>query len=161
VLVKVFGELKKKFAVQSFADMNDEEVAQDTHLDKTQAVLAKQREFDLPFRIFNENERDDVVREIKKHNLKYTVGGRYYHLLGDNDKGQAVRIVTDLYRQKYGSVYTIGIGDSENDYAMLDVVDCPYLVKQKDGRFASRNYSLADGVGPDGWRKAIESEFNI
>ncbi|RLI88969.1 MAG: mannosyl-3-phosphoglycerate phosphatase, partial [Candidatus Altiarchaeales archaeon] len=35
---------------------------------------------------------------IRAHNLNYTKGGRYYHILGDNDKGKAVGILTEIYR---------------------------------------------------------------
>ena len=46
--------------------------------------------------------------------------GRIYHLLGKSDKGKAVSILIDFYKQKYSSVITIGLGDSPNDLPMLE-----------------------------------------
>lgn len=160
-LVKIFDKLKKEFDIIGFSDMSVEQIASDTSLSLGQAEKARQREFSLPFKIQDRREEVDILKEINQHGLKYAIGGRYYHLMGDNDKGKAVKILSDYYRQKFGSIYTIGIGDSKNDFTMLEAVDSPYLVMREDKTYASNTYSLADGIGPDGWRKAVEIELKI
>ena len=157
-LVEIIDLLKEGFKIISFSDMSIEEIAEDADLDLLQAKLAKKREFDLPFKILNKKQEKDILNKISKHGLNYTVGGRYYHLLGDNNKGEAVKILSYLFRRKYGNIKTIAIGDSENDFQMLDVADRSYLVKKKDGSYASTRYRKAKGVGPEGWNDIVIGE---
>jgi mannosyl-3-phosphoglycerate phosphatase len=158
-LKKIIELVKKKFEIQSFLDMSVEEIARDADLDLKQAKLAKKREYVIPFKILNKDQEKQIIEYIKNQNLKVTKGGRYYHLMGENNKGEAVKILSQLYKLRFGDIYTVGIGDSENDFAMLDVVDSPYLVMKKDGSYASSNYSLAGGIGPVGWKKVIDIEW--
>ena len=157
-LVNIIKFLKEKYEILSFSDMSAEEIANDADLELTQAKLAKNREFDLPFKILNKNQEKDILNKIKDYGLNYTVGGRYYHILGDNNKGKAVKILSDLFRRKYGDIKTIGIGDSENDFQMLDFVNEGFLVKKKNGLYASKKYRKAKGVGPEGWNVVIQKE---
>ena len=75
--------------------------------------------------------------------------------MGEHDKGKAVRIVMDVYKQWKGEIRTIAFGDSFNDLPMLEAVDVPILVKKPDGRYEPDitlpNLTLSDGVGPKGW----------
>jgi len=157
-LVEVIDLLKEKYEILSFSDMSAEEIAEDADLELTQVKLAKNREFDLPFKILNKSQEKDILNEIERHGLNYTIGGRYYHLLGDNNKGEAVKIMSDLFRRKYSDIKTIAIGDSENDFQMLDSVDEGFLVKKKDGSYASNKYRKAKGVGPEGWNDIVQKE---
>jgi mannosyl-3-phosphoglycerate phosphatase len=115
--------------IVGFGDMTLEEIAKDTGLTLNLAKLAKKREYDEPFRIVEGNERK-VLNAIKKEGLSYTKGNRYFHLLGNSDKGKAMIILRDLYSQKFGRIATFGIGDSPNDVAMLKVVDTPFLIRK-------------------------------
>jgi mannosyl-3-phosphoglycerate phosphatase len=91
--------------------------------------------------------------------LLWTRGSRYYHLTGANDKGKAVKLLTDLYKQEHGKIVTIGLGDSLNDLPMLQVVDYPVLVQKPGGRYEEsiRLSGLLKvlGIGPEGWRTAV------
>jgi mannosyl-3-phosphoglycerate phosphatase len=160
-LIYLHSVLKKKYGIHSFFDMSIEEIAHDTGLPKPQAALAKKREYGLPFKINNESQEQEIKRFIEKQGHRITQGGRYYHLLGNNDKGKAVTILSRLYQKKHGAIHTIGIGDSENDFDMLNVVDSPYLVMKKDGSYASSEYKPAGGAGPNGWEKVIEREIKL
>jgi mannosyl-3-phosphoglycerate phosphatase len=157
-LINFINFLKEKYEIVSFSEMSAEEVADDANLELTQAKLAKKREFDLPFKIINKRQEKYILNKIKGHGLNFTVGGRYYHLLGDNNKGEAVKILSDLFRRKYGNIKTIAIGDSENDFQMLDSVNEGFLVKKKNGSYASNIYKKAKGVGPEGWNKIVQRE---
>ena len=157
-LIGFINFLKEKYNIRSFYDMSSKEIAVDANLELTQAELAKKREFDLPFKILNKEQEKSILNEIGKHGLNYTIGGRYYHLLGDNNKGEAVRILSDLFRRKYGDIKTIAIGDSENDLQMLDSVNEGFLVKKKNGSYASNKYKKVKGVGPEGWNKIVQQE---
>jgi len=100
-----------------------------------------------------------VLKAIKKAGLNYTHGGRYYGVMGANDKGRAVTILADLFRKKLGEVETVGIGDSPNDLPMLAVVDTPILVQKPGGRWEEIDLprlKRIEGVGPEGWSRAIK-----
>lgn len=94
-----------------------------------------------------------------RSNLHLTKGGRFYHLLGGNDKGKALSILEALYKKEKGHIKTVGLGDSQNDLPMLKVVDYPVLVAKPDSGYDPSvrlgNLVFAKGIGPVGWNKAI------
>ena len=164
VLRATLEKIRKEtgYKILGFGDMSAEELARDCGLSLREAELAKQREYDEAFRILD-GVAAEVLRRIEEAGLNHTRGGRYFHIMGNNDKGKAVRILTDLYAKKFGKVQTIGIGDSLNDLPMLEAVDVPVLVKKPDGTYDSDvvvrlkgRLVKADGIGPEGWRKAME-----
>ena len=79
--------------------------------------------------------------------------------MGDSDKGRAVEILKTLYSGEVAKVATVALGDSLNDLEMLRSVDYPVVVQKKDGSydksFSSRKLIRADGIGPDGWNRAV------
>ncbi len=160
-LREILNEIKKKVDCQivGFGDMNPEEVAKDCGLDLKKAGLAKQREYDEAFKIEGSDKNiAKVLNLIEKFGLHYTKGGRYYHIMGENDKGKAVRILTDIYREKYLEIETIALGDSENDFPMLANVDIPVLIKKPDGshaKFEKDGLIKSKLVGPAGWNEVI------
>ena len=157
-IIKSFKKLKKKFNIIGFHEMSANEIAKDANLSIQQAKRTKRRDFDEPFKIID-GEEEEILIEISKLNLRCIKGGRYYHLTGPNDKGRAVMLLLDLYRNKFDKIITIGIGDSENDFPMLDRLDHSYIVQQKNGEYISNKYITADGVGPVGWQKVVEMEL--
>ena len=118
-----------------FGDMTEEEIANDSGLPLELAKLAKKREYEEPFRIVEGNEKE-ILKAIKKEGLCYTKGGRYFHLMGNNDKGKAAAILKGLYAKEFGKVKTFGVGNSPNDLSMLAVVDIPILVRTTSGKRA-------------------------
>ncbi|GMT47759.1 MAG: mannosyl-3-phosphoglycerate phosphatase [bacterium] len=146
------------FRVKGFGDMTVEEVASITGLSPEEAKLSKEREFDEPF-IMEDGADEGRLRDaVLSLGLNFTVG-RHYHLMGESNKGKAVRILTELYRKEFGDIRTIAMGDSPNDIPMLEAVDIPVLVQKPGGIYDSRivipRLVRAEGVGPDGWRKVI------
>lgn len=147
-----------------FGDMSVDDVARYTNLPPADALLAKQREFDEPF-VFNGNgpALEQLRRDIEGRGLRFTEGGRFYHLMGSNDKGKAVAPLLEAYRrvaqQRGHEMLTIGIGDSLNDLPMLQAVDRPVLVQKADGTYDSTialpNLIRAPGIGPVGWNKIV------
>lgn len=160
-LKQVMNDLEERFDLTSFLQFSVHDLMKDAHLSRVEAENALNRDFDIPFIIHDKNEENDIINEIKNNGLHVLKGGRFYHLMGENDKGKAVGILTDLFTQKYGDVKTIGIGDSENDFSMLETVDQPYIVKKKDGTFETSAFNNIDGIGPVGWQKTMDKEFQI
>ncbi|MFC1728002.1 HAD-IIB family hydrolase [Nanoarchaeota archaeon] len=152
-------KLKKRFLIVGFGDMTPAQLKKDAGLTLKQARLAEKRDYDEPFIIVRPKDKKIILNKIKKAGFNYTKGGRYYHLMGKNDKGKAVRILSGILRKKYGKIKTIGIGDSQNDFKMLSKVDKPYLVMKKNKKYASNKYNRAGAVGPAGWNKVIKKEI--
>jgi mannosyl-3-phosphoglycerate phosphatase len=149
------------FSIKGFGDMSTEEISQTMGLTIEEAEMAKQRDFDEPF-LYEDKEQkiDDLLNSIKLKGLNATKG-RIYHLLGQSDKGKAVSILIDLYKQKYGAVTTMGIGDGQNDFPMLKEVAIPVIVQKPDGTYDESimvpDLIKAQGIGPVGWNDAMIS----
>jgi len=169
---QLLGKVREEsgFHFRGFGDMSDEEVAEETGLDIESAKLAKQREYDETVVIASEakqshitsGEIDKFLQRIKQVGLNWTHGGRFYGVMGDNDKGKAVKIVTGLYREMWGEIETIGLGDSLNDLPMLSTVDIPILVQKGDYTWENidvPNLRRVQGIGPEGWSRAIKEIF--
>lgn len=149
--------------VRGFGDMAVEEIADRTGLSSETARLAKQREYDEPFVIEGStNSTPHVLRAIKERGLRWTRGGRFFHLTGLNDKGAACQFLLDWYLReglRRQDVMTIGIGDSLSDVPLLRQVDYPVLVQRPDGTYDPAvevpNLVHAHGPGPVGWSMAV------
>jgi len=159
---RILGKIRAEVGInfRGFGDMSAQEVAKDAGLDLEAARRAKEREYDETVKpLENPEEMGKVLKAIKKAGLNYTHGGRYYGVMGANDKGRAVTILADLFRKKLGEVETVGIGDSPNDLPMLAVVDTPILVQKPGGRGEEIDLprlKRIEGVGPEGWSRAIK-----
>ena len=127
-LVGVLKKIGKKVKVKGFSDMSVKELSKDSGLSLKEAQLAKKREYDEAFKLENKKDGRLLIGLVRKHKLHLMKGGKYYHILGGNDKGKAVRILMDFYKEKYGNVMTIGLGDAENDKKMLDITDKSCLI---------------------------------
>lgn len=128
---------KKKSATKiiGFGDMTEEEIAKDSGLPLELARLAKRREYDEPFRII-EGEEKDILDIIIEEGFRYAKGEKYFHMLGNTNKGKAVAILKGLYVKRFRKLITYGIGDSPNDLPMLEMVDRPIFVRK-----TSREYN--------------------
>ena len=159
-LRKAIIELQSEgFAVKGFGDMDIEEIAAVTGLTLEEAEMAKERDFDEPFVPDAHMDIAGLLYAIEAKGFHVTQG-RFYHILGNSDKGKAVSIVIELYKKSFKEVVTIAIGDSPNDVSMLEKVDHPVIVRKPDGNYDPRitiaNLIKADGIGPEGWNKAVD-----
>jgi len=146
--------------LRGFGDMEAEEIARRTGLSVKESEQAKNREYDEPFLLEGTPEqRQTVLTRIESKGFRWTKGGRFFHLTGENDKGRAVTILSEIYRRQHGPAVTVGLGDSLNDLPMLSAVDQPVLVQKPDGRYEDAvslpGLVRADGIGPVGWNRAV------
>lgn len=168
VLRRALKEIEEELGVElrGYGDMSLEEVVRRTGLSRPEAELAMQRHYDEPFVV--EGERcplEALTQAITARGLRWTKGDRFHHLMGIQDKGEAVHYLIECYRrqadQHRDRLITIGIGNSLNDLPMLKAVKQPILVQQPDGLYEPGiklpGLVLAPGSGPIGWNRAILS----
>lgn len=159
---KAFGEIRSSLGinVRGFGEMTPEDIAELSGLSIEEAALAQVRDFGEPF-IFEEGEtrKEEFLAAIEKKGLHWT-RGRFHHILGDNDKGRAVGILSGLFRRRFGPLRTIGLGDGLNDLPMLRAVDVPVLVRKPEGGYEPEidvpGLVRTSKPGPAGWREAVE-----
>jgi mannosyl-3-phosphoglycerate phosphatase len=130
-----------------------------------QAKIAADREYSEPFvfpRQIEDKTISDVLARFEEYQLKVIRGRRFFHLVGDINKGRAVEFLKCMCSEiGQAREQTIGIGDSTNDLEMLNAVDFPVLVMAKNRRYNADVKTridpiLAGAVGPKGWNRAIE-----
>ncbi|MES9991989.1 MAG: HAD-IIB family hydrolase [Candidatus Thiodiazotropha sp.] len=144
-----------------FGDMTLEEVMEHTGLDRQMAARAKSRLGSEPFLWQGESAGLSQFRlDVAAAGLRLLTGGRFHHLLGDTDKGKALRYVTEhLKRNGYPVTTTIALGDSDNDQEMLLAVDIPIIVRKHDGTHIALEQRpdaiITDLPGPAGWNQAV------
>lgn len=160
ILRTALEELQRQgFRVRGFGDMSVEELMKITGLSREEARMSQTREFDEPF-VFegSDEEQHRLCSAILAKGLRYSLG-RFFHITGESDKGKAVALLIQLYRNRFGDVQTVAVGDRLNDLPMLEQVDYPCVVQKPDGSYepgiSIENLIKAGGVGPDGWTKAI------
>jgi mannosyl-3-phosphoglycerate phosphatase len=160
VLRKAIRVLREEgFKVKGFGDMTIKELTEIANMNINEAEMAKERDFDEPF-IFegNKEEIQKLFKAIRSKGFNFTQG-RFFHILGNSDKGKAAAILIKLYKKEFGEVITTAIGDSLNDVSMLERVDYPIIVQKPDGTHDQRidlpKLIKARGIGPDGWNNAV------
>lgn len=158
------GARASRVRVRGYAQMSPDEVAAHTGLARREVRQAMSREFDEPFLILDDDATawPRLRRELRRRGFNVTRGSRFFHVMGNNNKGVAVRKLTAWYRRTLGTgVRTVGLGDSPNDIPMLRAVEIPILVARPGGRYdpstlaAVPKAQRAGGVGPAGWNRAV------
>ncbi|HKJ67682.1 MAG TPA: mannosyl-3-phosphoglycerate phosphatase [bacterium] len=146
---------------EGFGDLSPAEIAGKTGLDPESARRAAAREYDETLFLHELTQRDcqQVLTAIEDSGMRWTHGGRFYHIMGANDKGRAAILLTELYERQWNQVRTVGLGDSLNDSELLAVMDLPILVEKHQGGWEDitlPNVQKVRGRGPVGWQRAIE-----
>jgi mannosyl-3-phosphoglycerate phosphatase len=146
--------------VRAFSALGVGEVSRLTGLAPEAAARALCREYDEPFLVealaaVDADER--LAAAARRRGLRVTRGGRFHHLTGQADKGDAVRALIRMLEPR-GSV---GLGDAPNDVAMLCAVSRPILMPRADGAIdpalseALPGAERAPAPGPAGWASAV------
>lgn len=162
-LVESLREIREELGldIRGFSDMSLEEISHLTGLDQDASRLASLREYDEPFIVVGEAENDARVLDeaATRRGLHLTRGGRFYHLQGKNDKGEAVEKLIAWYGEHHAQVFSIALGDSPNDFNMLKRVDHPVLVRSS-GHFPELQEMIpglivTKEIGPKGWNTVV------
>jgi mannosyl-3-phosphoglycerate phosphatase family protein len=154
--------IRKRFKLQfkGTADLSLQEICEISGLPLEYAVRMVQREYGETILQIEKRDMAKFVQISKKVGLNLIHGGRFFDVTIGNDKGHAVQIVMDLFKRKYGAdIVFFGLGDSENDISMLNLMDQPILVQRNDNtwlNFKIKNVIKVQGIGPIGWMNGFK-----
>ena len=162
-LIQALGDIRNEldWHIKGFSDMGMDEISNLTGLDNEAARLAAMREYDEPFIIRGEEPADlsPLYRAAEKRGLFITSGGRFYHLQGKNDKAQGMKRITAWYKEHHQEILVIALGDSPNDFSMLERADFPVLIRSSrtypDLKKRIPGLTISQHTGPRGWNSAV------
>lgn len=164
-IVQVLAKARKALGIEfrGFSDLDVKEISQISGLSFEEAQFAKEREFSESI-IIDESFVSLLNAFLQEHGLKLVKGSRFYSVVGDSDKGKAVKFIKEHYRLAYPGckVISIGLGDGENDFPMLEEVDYPVLVRPKLRAIPNlklKNLYITEKPAPLGWLEAIFKIF--
>jgi mannosyl-3-phosphoglycerate phosphatase len=158
--------LKHKYLIRGFHNSSPKEIAQKTGLEPERVQKAMQREFSIPV-FFDKRAEKILNEEVGKYDLTILYGGRFMHILGKSNKGDCLRYIMKGYHQKYpnNKFVSIALGDSLNDFAMLNAADYAVLVKKYNGEYENRarldRVIYSPDIGPSGWNKSVLSILKL
>ena len=141
--------------------MNIKEALNATNLNSKNIKLSLEREHSLPFLWKGTASQLENFKDLaKKSNKKIVLGGRFFHITGDSDKGIALDHLRSLYLKAIRKkIITIALGDSENDLKMFQKSDIIGFIKNKRKidlnlkKFEKIFYSSKPA--PEGWKEVI------
>lgn len=146
---------------RAMGDMSLAEVMHHTGLTETQARQAQAREGSEPL-LWNDSEEDlaRLDETLANDGLRLTRGGRFLHVMGRVDKGDAVRWLVERYVALRGlRPETLGLGDGPNDVALLEAVDLAVVIRGRHRHrvvIANPRQYKTQGYGPEGWAEGME-----
>lgn len=152
--------MKEKYGLRGFGDMELEEVVHLTGLQADQAEDARKRDFTEPFIIEDELNIVALTQEANALGFDIVQGGRFFHLITMyQDKSKAMLSLKLLYEEYYQQTFrTIALGDSSNDFTMLEEADFGVLIPKNDGTYAplvTSDLIKAPFSGPKGWNSSV------
>ncbi|MGN6630891.1 MAG: HAD-IIB family hydrolase [Nitrososphaeraceae archaeon] len=162
---EILNDIRKNFNIsfRGVADMSIQELSNIAKLSTESAKEMAHREYGETILQIEKKDLDRLTRIARERNLSLIHGGRFFDVTMGNDKGKAVEILVDLFKKKYDyNVTFFGVGDSENDASMLELMDHPLLVQKYDGSWSNIRVNRiikVPGIGPKGWALAYNDIF--
>lgn len=150
---------EKGYRFRGFADMDAAALSACTGLAPEEAERALARDFTEPLLWEDSPERLDEFRAaLRPHDIVTVQGGRFLHLSGPVDKGQAIAWLKAWYGGGGAAPRVIALGDSDNDRAMLEAADIAVVVRSPVRPPPALNHpavQVTKEEGPAGWNSAL------
>lgn len=125
-----------------------------TGLPDCQLGPARRRSHSAPFLLEN-GTTQEVHHAARRHGLRLVPDGPLLHLIGDHDKGDAVRVL----REQHPNAGTIGVGAQANDLPLLKAVDRGVFVGPKRPSRLPPSIGFESTTGPTAWSRAVWSSM--
>lgn len=143
-----------------FSEMSAKQVADCTGLTFEKAIKAKQREFSEPLLWLDSEENlIKLADAMALHGLQLIKGGRFVHLMGQSNKGLALKVLADYYHQAWQEpVETMALGDGNNDIPLLEASDYPVIIRSPVNQAPMVKHNkvfITQENGPVGWNRAV------
>ncbi|WP_370980332.1 HAD-IIB family hydrolase [Agaribacterium sp. ZY112] len=152
----------KNWQFESYSDWDIETLISHTGLDLDAAKKSMLRRFSEPF-IWHDTDRalNEFKQCIESAGFRLLKGGRFFHILGQSDKGQAIKSLDENYSN---NTTLVCLGDSYNDLDMLAAADIAVLVRSPAYGFpefsTDKELIRTTAMGPEGWHEAMNSIIN-
>lgn len=157
----VLKNLFRHYKFKSFTQMTYSEIMQLTGLNEKQACHANTRECSEPICWQDTNKQLEAFsRHLEDRNLQLLEGGRFHHVMGNHDKATAMSLLLKKYQEHCNkSIISIALGDSPNDFKMLEAADYGVVIPNPDApnqHLAHRAHLIhANSPGPQGWNDTL------
>jgi len=160
-MLQLAQSYKKQFNLSfiGFSEMSDQQVADCTGLTLEKAAKAKQRAFSEP--LLWQDSEDKLVQfseAMAQHGLQLIKGGRFVHLMGLSNKGQALKVLADYFQQAWQEpVTTMALGDGNNDIPLLEASDYPVIIRSPVNPPPVVKHDkvfITQENGPKGWNQS-------
>ena len=163
---QIQSEINKNFRddLIFFDDLNVEEQSSLSGLSGHDLELASRRDFSILIKWKSTKSKyDEFKLFLKQFQLNLITGGRFSHICSKHDKGNATKLFIEKTKKFFNNsnIITVGIGDSKNDFEMLNEVDFPCIVKSPNNHLLkdslnTKNITFSDHEAPSGWIECIE-----
>lgn len=159
---------KHDYHFSGFADLGVNGVMTATGLERAAAEAACERQSTEPILWQGDELRREAFRnDLAREGLQLVKGGRFHHVMGMTDKGQAMKWLADRYRKTKPETefVLVALGDGENDLPMLQLADIAVVIRPHSGAaltVTGHNRVIRPGFpGPYGWQEALDEIFHL
>jgi mannosyl-3-phosphoglycerate phosphatase family protein len=146
----------------AFSDMSVQRIVELTGLSEAAAQRAAQREFGEPLHWHDAaTDPRELIAALHERGARVLRGGRFLHVSGECDKGSALQWLHRIFQAHAAKapVYSLAIGDSHNDIAMLEAADHALVIRSPAHRppllRRQHNISISALNGPAGWNAGV------
>ncbi|WP_043315523.1 mannosyl-3-phosphoglycerate phosphatase [Microbulbifer sp. HZ11] len=146
----------------SFSSASNEEIVAATGLNASEAEQANRRGYSEPL-LWRGNEQEKAAFAARANAAGFATlqGGRFLHVLGQTDKGQATKLLKKTYQHYTDrSCKLIASGDGPNDLDMLKIADVAVIVRSPSHAPPELPHHpeliVTQETGPLGWALAIQ-----